>query len=44
MIAEDPEIRRTMSEVNLRTIRDFDVSVVYDEIKQIYNELLPYHK
>ena len=33
-----------MSEVNLRTIRDFDVSVVYDEIKQIYNELLPYHK
>lgn len=39
-ITEDAELRKKMSEYNLEHIKEFDVSVVEQEIRAIYNEVL----
>lgn len=39
-VTEDAELRQKMSEFNLKHIKEFDVSVVEKEIREIYNEVL----
>ena len=39
-LAEDSNLRKKMSEYNLKTIKRFDVKVVKKEIEQIYKEVL----
>ncbi len=39
-IAEDSDVREKMREYNLERIKDFDISVVEEEIRAIYREML----
>ncbi len=39
-LVEDSNLRKKMSEHNLKTIKRFDVKVVKKEIEQIYKEVL----
>ena len=40
VLADDEALRKSMSEHNLETIKKFDVSVVKEEIRNIYKEVL----
>lgn len=40
MVAEDAELRAKMREYNLEKIKEYDISVVEREIKEIYSEVL----
>ena len=40
LLIDNAEMRRRMSENNLKKIRDYDISVVETEISQIYDEVL----
>ena len=39
-LTKNSELRKKMSEYNLEHIKEFDVSVVEEEIRNIYNEVL----